>query len=189
MGQTPVSAIAVPEEKQSLAWSVGWVVFLLLSVLAPEAPALVQGLETTSRPALGLLVQQVGETVQIKTLSGELTVDSVDDDLLLLVGEGNLLEDEAAQIRKDLTVESETTYILPRSTEELRTALGFLPEAEIGFAELPTFLAVHAQMSLGVSPATAAYLVRAVPLEAYIELPSARARPIQIEAHADSLAL
>lgn len=86
-------------------------------------------------------------------------LEAVSPDLLKRVESGDMDADTAAQIEADLRQRSGMWYMVPSGPDDLKTDLGFMPDAVIEGNDYLDLLKVHLQMSWGVSPPTASYLV------------------------------
>lgn len=84
----------------------------------------------------------------------------VREDLAKRVKAGEMHAEDAQLIDVELFSHQDDTYRIPSTESELKTALGFLPDARVSPSDLVENLNVHLQLSLNVTPLTATYLAR-----------------------------
>lgn len=80
-------------------------------------------------------------------------------DLFARVEKGELSADEAAQIESELSVRRDMSYHIPQSSEQLKIDIGFPRHVSLDPEDYVDLLEVHIQMSMGVSPLSAEYLM------------------------------
>jgi hypothetical protein len=85
--------------------------------------------------------------------------ESVNQDMESQVLAGTISEDDAAYAFAELLSSHDLSYKIPENVSQLKTAVGFAPQAVLSPQDQVDVIAAHLQMSLGVSAVTADYLV------------------------------
>lgn len=98
--------------------------------------------------------------------------ESVNEDMEAQVLAGNITDDDAAYAFAELLSSHDLAYKIPENVTQLKTAVGFAPQAVLTPQDQVDVIAAHLQMSLGLSAVTADYLVMKLGLEI---IPSRRA--------------
>jgi len=80
-------------------------------------------------------------------------------DLHHRVNEGRLSAEEALTIETELASRQDVLYARPRSDRELKSSIGFSPDAPVNPEDELDLARVHLQLTLDVSPVTATYLI------------------------------
>jgi hypothetical protein len=105
-------------------------------------------------------VFSAGEETSLFLRQGEnvVVVFSVSSDLASRVANGAVTSEDAALILSELAEKQGTDYWIPRDSRDLKVALGLSPDAVTSVEDLHELLAVHVQISLGVSVKAATHL-------------------------------
>jgi len=91
--------------------------------------------------------------------------ESVNKDMEAQVLAGNISDDDAAFAFAEILSNRDLAYRIPENVDQLKTAVGFAPDAVLSPQDQVDVIAAHLQMTLGVSAVTADYLVMKLGLE------------------------
>ncbi len=91
--------------------------------------------------------------------------ESVNKDMEAQVLAGNITDDDAAFAFAELLSSHDLAYRIPENVDQLKTAVGFAPDAVLSPQDQVDVIASHLQMTMGVSAVTADYLVMKLGLE------------------------
>lgn len=91
--------------------------------------------------------------------------ESVNQDMEAQVLAGNITDDDAAYAFAELLSSRGLAYKIPANVSQLKTAVGFAPDAVLSPQDQVDVIAAHLQMTLGLSAVTADYLVMKLGLE------------------------
>ena len=113
--------------------------------------------------------------------------ESVNQDMEAQVLAGTISEDDAAYAFAEILSNRDLSYKIPENVSQLKTAVGFSPQAVLSPQDQVDVIASHLQMTLGVSAATADYLVMKLGLVIVpIREPALAATPAEAEAQAQA---